>query len=83
MERDETITDEFIVVDSAVDKCDTLSFNLTPTQHSDWECFLFGNKPDGAGMVYIPRADQVPNRFIRFMMKICLDCTWIKKVNGG
>ena len=45
----------------------------------EWQCNLFGS--DGLhGMVYKPLKDNVPNRFIRWMMKICLGCTWVKTV---
>lgn len=45
---------------------------------SGWECHLFGSKPSGTGLVYSPSKGAVPNRFIRWMMKICLGCTWVK-----
>lgn len=48
-------------------------------ESSDWSCYLFGNKPGGVGMIYVPTKDQVPNWFVRWMMKICLGCTWVKK----
>ena len=50
----------------------------TPTP-SDWQCYLFGNKPGGSGFVWVPDKGEVPNMFIRFFMKICLGCTWKKK----
>ena len=52
------------------------AFNL-PKQ-SNWTCYLFGNRPGGMGMCYIPAEGQVPNRFVRFMMRICLGCVWVK-----
>lgn len=45
---------------------------------SKWTCYLFGNTPGGRGFVFVPSEDCVPNRFIRFFMKICLGCTWEK-----
>lgn len=45
---------------------------------SDWKCYLFGNKPGGSGIVYYPQKGREPNIFIRWMMRICLGCTWIK-----
>jgi len=59
------------------DKWNTYSINL-PKQ-SNWTCYLFGNRPGGMGMCYKPVEGQVPNRFVRFMMRICLGCTWVKK----
>lgn len=48
-------------------------------QDRDWVCYMFGNKPGGVGMVYYPAKGQVPNWFVRWMMKVCLGCTWVKK----
>jgi len=48
-------------------------------KQSNWTCYLFGNRPGGMGMCYTPVEGQVPNRFVRFMMRICLGCTWVKK----
>jgi hypothetical protein len=48
---------------------------------SGWKCYLFGNRPDGQGMIYFPVKGQVPNRFVRFMMKVCFDCLWVKEDN--
>ena len=45
---------------------------------SNWECYMFGNRPGGVGMIYYPQKGKVPNRFVRFMMRICFDCKWVK-----
>jgi len=45
---------------------------------SNWTCYLFGGSP-GNGIAYTPVEGKVPNRFVRWMMKICFDCTWKKK----
>jgi hypothetical protein len=58
------------------DKSNTYSINLPKL--SNWTCYLFGNHPGGMGMCYTPVEGQVPNRFVRFMMRICLGCTWVK-----
>ena len=50
---------------------------LTPT-YSNWKCYLFGCYPSNNGLVYQPVEGQVPNWFIRWMMKICLGCVWVK-----
>ena len=52
---------------------------ITQPKNSNWSCYLFGNRPGGMGMVYTPVEGEVPNRFVRFMMRICLGCTWVKK----
>ena len=48
-------------------------------EQSNWTCYMFGNRPGGMGLQYIPQKGQVPNRFVRFMMRICFDCYWEKK----
>ena len=45
---------------------------------SNWTCYLFGGSP-GDGIAYTPVEGQVPNRFVRFMTRICFACTWVKK----
>jgi len=45
---------------------------------SDWQCYLFGGRPDTSGIVYRPRVGGVPNLFVRWMMRICFDCLWVK-----
>ena len=48
-------------------------------EQSEWCCYMFGNKPGSVGMVYMPRKGQEPNWFVRWMMKVCFDCTWVKE----
>jgi hypothetical protein len=45
---------------------------------SNWKCYMFGNRPGGSGMVYYPAKGMVPNAFVRFMMRICFGCVWVK-----
>jgi len=52
-------------------------FQPTPKQ-SEWQCFLFGNRPDSLGIVYRPVKGKVPNLFLRLMMRIFFDCLWVK-----
>ena len=47
---------------------------------SGWTCCLFGSPAPDEGIAYYPLMGNVPNRFIRWMMKICLGCTWVKTV---
>ena len=48
-----------------------------------WSCHLFGSDPrTGNGIVYKPVEGRVPNWFVRWMMKICLGCTWISDKEG-
>ena len=54
------------------------TYSIKQRKQSNWSCYLFGNRPGGSGIVYKPVEGQVPNRFVRFMMRICLGCTWVK-----
>lgn len=47
-------------------------------EYSDWQCYMFGNRPGGAGLIYRPAKNQVPNFFVRAMMRLCFDCLWVK-----
>ena len=53
------------------------AFQIIPEQ-SDWQCYMFGNRPGSAGIVYRPTKGRVPNLFVRWMTRICFDCLWIK-----
>ncbi len=53
------------------------AFRIQPEQ-SDWQCYMFGNRPNGMGIVYRPAKGMVPNLFVRWMMLICFDCLWVK-----
>ena len=55
------------------------TFALNLPKVSNYTCYLFGNRPGGSGIVYTPVEGKVPNRFVRFMMRICFDCVWVKK----
>ena len=49
----------------------------TPPVYSEWNCRLFGAASTD-GIHYRPVKGRVPNRFVRWMMKVCFDCTWVK-----
>ena len=53
-------------------------YQLTIPKLSNWTCYLFGGSP-GNGIAYIPVEGEVPNRFVRFMTRICFACTWVKR----
>ena len=53
-------------------------FQIQP-ERSEWQCYLFGNRPGGAGISYRPVKGKEPNWFVRWMMKICFDCLWVKE----
>ncbi len=48
-------------------------------EQSEWTCYMFGNKPGGVGLIYTPRKGGETNWFVRWMMRICFDCMWVKK----
>ena len=53
---------------------------LQQPKHSNWTCYMFGNRPDANfGISYVPAEGRVPNRFVRFMMRICFDCMWVEE----
>jgi len=51
---------------------------LNIPEHSNWTCYMFGNRPGGSGFIYTPRKGQVPNAWVRFWMGVCFDCKWVK-----
>lgn len=58
------------------------SFNFYVPERSEWSCYLFGNNPKtNDGIKYIPLKGQEPNWFVRWMMKVCFACTWVKEKN--
>jgi hypothetical protein len=52
---------------------------LHQPKYSNWKCYLFGNRPGGNGIMYVPSEGRVPNRFVRWMMYLCFDCVWVKE----
>lgn len=49
-------------------------------ERSEWRCYMFGNTPEtNDGIVYHPKKGQEPNAFVRWMMKVCFACTWVKE----
>lgn len=61
--------------------CKNLSVPYTfvnPPKQSNWTCYLFGATA-GYGLAYKPAEGRVPNRFVRFMMKICFACKWVEE----
>ena len=48
-------------------------------EQSKWKCYLFGCGLDGHGLIYHPIRGKEPNAFVRWMMKICFDCMWVKE----
>ena len=63
------MTDEFIAKD--------YTFYKLPEQ-SEWQCYMFGNRPGAQGIIYRPTKGKHPNWFVRWMMLVCFDCLWVK-----
>jgi hypothetical protein len=63
--------------DKWVYKPNEYTFQITP-ERSEWQCYLFGNRPGGAGISYRPVKGKEPNWFVRLMMLVCFDCLWVK-----
>jgi hypothetical protein len=47
-------------------------------EDSGWTCYLFGGTKNIASITWRPYKGTVPNAFVRWMMKICFACTWVK-----
>jgi hypothetical protein len=45
-------------------------------KQSGWVCYLFGSSDKSPGLKYYPTKGNVPNFFIRWMMRVCLGCRW-------
>jgi hypothetical protein len=60
------------------DEINYSQYKLHVPEHSEWQCYMFGNKPGGMGMVYRPRKGKEPKWFVRLMMRVCFDCLWVK-----
>lgn len=58
---------------------DPFGFTYKQPELSPWKCYMFGNKPGGSGLMYQPQKGCEPNRFVRWMMRICFACTWVKE----
>lgn len=51
---------------------------IKPPERSEWQCYMFGNRPGGTGMAYRPNRGQEPNWLARWFMRVCFDCMWVK-----
>lgn len=51
---------------------------IKPPEQSEWQCYLFGNRPGSIGMIYRPNKGREPNWLARWFMRVCFDCLWVK-----
>jgi len=54
---------------------------LEQPELSEWRCYLFGSNTVNPSWLYTPVKGNVPNWFVRYMMKICLGCTWVRVID--
>ena len=54
-----------------------LEVSIHREEPSVWTCYLFGGDRNW-GMCYTPRKGCEPNIFVRWMMKICFGCRWVR-----
>ena len=54
---------------------------LKMPEQSKWRCYMFGSRPSSPSFVYTPSKDREPNWFVRWMMRVCFDCLWVKEKN--
>ena len=66
---------DLLVHNSDLPSGDTL--RIRAEEPSEWTCCMFGGDRTW-GMCYAPRKGCEPNIFVRWMMKICFDCRWVR-----
>ena len=47
-------------------------------KYSNWTCYLFGGNASFSCITWTPEEGKVPNAWVRFFMKVFLDCNWVK-----
>ena len=55
----------------------TFPFIHQPKQ-SNYTCYLFGGNASFSSITWTPEEGKVPNAWVRFWMKVFLDCNWVK-----
>jgi hypothetical protein len=70
---------EYRILDYMIPQANTTHIpGLYSPNLSDWHCHLFGGTYEN-GITYRPLEGNEPNAFQRWLMKVCFDCTWVKK----
>lgn len=60
-------------------KVDTSNYTfIKPPERSEWQCYMFGNRPGSIGMIYRPDKGREPSWLARWFMRVCFDCMWVK-----
>ena len=77
--HDDPVMARMVAEISDVQQTDNEPIRFRMPELDGWECFMFGNKPGGSGWVWVPTKEDVPNWFVRYMMRICFGCTWVRK----
>jgi len=54
-------------------------WSLNLPEPSGWVCYLWGTHEKHPHTCWYPPKGQVPNAFVRWMMKVCFACTWVKE----
>lgn len=60
------------------DDQDILKRIIRNPEYSEWQCYLFGNKPSGSGLVWRPLKGKEPNWFWRTMQYLVFGNLWVK-----
>ena len=47
-------------------------------KQSNYTCYLFGGNASFSSITWTPQEGKVPNAWVRFWMKVFLDCNWVK-----
>ena len=53
-------------------------FHIHNPEMSEWQCYLFGNRPGGAGIAWRPYKGKEPNWFWRKMQYLILGNLWVR-----
>lgn len=71
---------DYTKIDTSLYTSSTATLHIP--ERSEWVCYMFGNTPrTNDGFKWNPIKGKEPNCFVRWMMKICFACTWVKEMN--
>jgi len=55
------------------------TFFIQQPKESNYICYMFGGDASFSPITWTPQEGKVPNAWVRFFMKVFLDCNWVKK----